>query len=259
MTVRAGAPAWAALLPAIVVLLCGDGIFLEQTVLSEPLFIFLSCAALYSAVRTDDSRRAWAWGATAGLLLGGLFGVWLAPVALGDASPSLMVSLGALFIVILAASLGQGLLQWGGARLRDQITWQPARARAAASSCWLPTRRRETTLAISRCRSGLPIAFGRGFCFCIPNSVLDGRAGTSRHGLLGRRRKRPPWTATAREAPSSYSNAQVWAIHRQASNRACCGNSSGPASTQDSAPAPRWPPAAQRRRCGGSPRASRRR
>jgi S1-C subfamily serine protease len=66
--------------------------------------------------------------ATAGLLLGGLFGVWLAPIALGDANPSLMVSLGALFIVILAASLGQALLQFAGARIRDQITWQPARA-----------------------------------------------------------------------------------------------------------------------------------
>jgi S1-C subfamily serine protease len=66
--------------------------------------------------------------ATAGLLLGGLFGVWLAPVALGNADPSLMVSLGALFIVILAASLGQGLFQYVGAKLRDRITWQPARA-----------------------------------------------------------------------------------------------------------------------------------
>jgi S1-C subfamily serine protease len=66
--------------------------------------------------------------ATAGLLLGGLFGVWLAPVALGDASPSLLVSLGALFIVILCASLGQGLFQWGGAKIRDRITWQPVRA-----------------------------------------------------------------------------------------------------------------------------------
>jgi S1-C subfamily serine protease len=66
--------------------------------------------------------------ATAGLLLGGLLGVWLAPIALGDADPSLLVSLGALFIVILAASLGQGLLQWGGARIRDRITWQPVRA-----------------------------------------------------------------------------------------------------------------------------------
>jgi S1-C subfamily serine protease len=66
--------------------------------------------------------------ATGGLLLGGLFGVWLAPVALGDANPSLMVSLGALFIVILAASLGQAVFQFAGARLRDKITWQPVRA-----------------------------------------------------------------------------------------------------------------------------------
>ena len=54
--------------------------------------------------------------ATGGLLLGGLFGVWLAPIALGDADPSLLVSLGALFIVILSASLGQALLQYAGAR-----------------------------------------------------------------------------------------------------------------------------------------------
>jgi len=66
--------------------------------------------------------------ATGGLLLGGLFGVWLAPVALGDANPSLLVSLGALFIVILAASLGQAVLQFAGARIRDRITWQPIRA-----------------------------------------------------------------------------------------------------------------------------------
>ncbi|MDN4171945.1 MarP family serine protease [Nocardioides sp. SOB77] len=66
--------------------------------------------------------------ATAGLLLGGLAGVWLAPVALGDAAPSLVVSLGALFIVILTASLGQAVLQYAGARIRDRITWQPVRA-----------------------------------------------------------------------------------------------------------------------------------
>jgi S1-C subfamily serine protease len=66
--------------------------------------------------------------ATGGLLLGGLFGVWLAPIALGDANPSLMVSLGALFIVILSASLGQALLQFAGSRIRDRITWQPVRA-----------------------------------------------------------------------------------------------------------------------------------
>ncbi|KAA1428274.1 MarP family serine protease [Nocardioides antri] len=66
--------------------------------------------------------------ATVGLLLGGLFGIWLAPVVLGGASPSLGVSLGALFIVILGASLGQALLQYAGARVRERITWQPVRA-----------------------------------------------------------------------------------------------------------------------------------
>ena len=66
--------------------------------------------------------------ATGGLLLGGLFGVWLAPIALGDSNPSLMVSLGALFIVILSASLGQAVFQFAGTRIRDRITWQPIRA-----------------------------------------------------------------------------------------------------------------------------------
>ncbi|KRE95431.1 peptidase S1 [Nocardioides sp. Soil774] len=66
--------------------------------------------------------------ATAGLLLGGLLGIWAAPLALGDAAPSLWVSLGALFIVIISASLGQALFQYVGARIRDRITWQPVRA-----------------------------------------------------------------------------------------------------------------------------------
>jgi S1-C subfamily serine protease len=75
--------------------------------------------------------------ATAGLLLGGLFGVWLAPVALGDAKPSLWVSLGALFIVILSASLGQALFQFVGAKLRNKITWQPIRALDAVGGALL--------------------------------------------------------------------------------------------------------------------------
>jgi S1-C subfamily serine protease len=66
--------------------------------------------------------------ATVGLLLGGAFGVWVAPMALGDADPSIWVSLGALFIVILSASLGQALFQYAGARLRERIKWQPIRA-----------------------------------------------------------------------------------------------------------------------------------
>ena len=66
--------------------------------------------------------------ATAGLLLGGLVGIWVAPLALGDAEPSLWVSLGALFIVILSASVGQGIFQYAGSLLRDRIPWQPVRA-----------------------------------------------------------------------------------------------------------------------------------
>lgn len=66
--------------------------------------------------------------ATVGLLVGGFLGIWLAPLVLRSADPSLAVSLGALFLVILSASLGQALMQYAGARVRDQITWQPARA-----------------------------------------------------------------------------------------------------------------------------------
>lgn len=65
---------------------------------------------------------------TVGLLLGGLGGIWLAPVLLGDAAPSLWVSLGALVVVLVAASVGQAVLQLFGARIRDAITWQPVRA-----------------------------------------------------------------------------------------------------------------------------------
>ncbi len=66
--------------------------------------------------------------ATTGLLLGGLAGIWLAPLLLGDAAPSLWVSLGALFVVLVMASLGQAILQYVGTRLRERITWQPIRA-----------------------------------------------------------------------------------------------------------------------------------
>lgn len=66
--------------------------------------------------------------ATIGLLLGGLFGIWLAPHLLGEADPSLWVSLAALFVVLVCASFGQAVLQYVGTRVRDQITWQPVRA-----------------------------------------------------------------------------------------------------------------------------------
>jgi S1-C subfamily serine protease len=66
--------------------------------------------------------------ATVGLLLGGVFGIWLSPRVLGSASPSVWVSLAALMIVLVCASLGQAMLQFAGSRIRDRITWQPVRA-----------------------------------------------------------------------------------------------------------------------------------
>src|SRR4051794_9015765 len=66
--------------------------------------------------------------ATAGLLVGGLIGIWLAPILLGDAAPSLWVSLGALFVVLVMASLGQAVLQFVGTKIRSTLTWQPIRA-----------------------------------------------------------------------------------------------------------------------------------
>lgn len=75
--------------------------------------------------------------ATAGLLAGGLAGIFLAPLLLSRFDPSLAVSLGALFVVILCASLGQALLQYAGARVRERITWQPARALDAVGGALL--------------------------------------------------------------------------------------------------------------------------
>ena len=66
--------------------------------------------------------------ATVGLILGGILGIWVAPLLLGEAKPSLAVSLWALLIVLVVASIGQALAQLIGARVRDTITWRPARA-----------------------------------------------------------------------------------------------------------------------------------
>ncbi|HWJ11239.1 MAG TPA: MarP family serine protease [Nocardioides sp.] len=75
--------------------------------------------------------------ATVGLLAGGFGGIFLAPLLLSRLDPSLAVSLGALFVVILCASLGQALLQYAGARVRERITWQPARALDAVGGALL--------------------------------------------------------------------------------------------------------------------------
>jgi S1-C subfamily serine protease len=66
--------------------------------------------------------------ATVGLVLGGLLGIWVAPKLLGNTQPSIWVSLGALFVVLVCASFGQAVLQYAGSRARATIRWQPVRA-----------------------------------------------------------------------------------------------------------------------------------
>ena len=75
--------------------------------------------------------------ATVGLICGGVIGIWLAPKILQNAEPSLAVSLGALFVVLVCASFGQAVFQYFGARLREKITWQPVRAVDAAGGAVL--------------------------------------------------------------------------------------------------------------------------
>lgn len=65
---------------------------------------------------------------TAGLILGGLVGIWLVPHLLGSQHSSLWVSLGALLVVLLGASVGQVAFQYVGVRVRETIRWQPARS-----------------------------------------------------------------------------------------------------------------------------------
>src|SRR4051794_19011143 len=68
--VRAGAPRAFGLIPAAVVALGGDGIFLEHSPISESLFIFLVAVALYAGVRALEGRSlAWPLALGAALAL----------------------------------------------------------------------------------------------------------------------------------------------------------------------------------------------
>ena len=91
-----GSP-WPALLPAAVVLLDTDEIFLEHNVMSEALFLFLLAVAIYASVRAIDApaRSAWRWAAVAGAVCvgstivrsAGLFGIPVLVVAMALSRP----------------------------------------------------------------------------------------------------------------------------------------------------------------------------
>ncbi|MDQ3936813.1 MAG: glycosyltransferase family 39 protein, partial [Actinomycetota bacterium] len=66
---RLGAPVWAACVPAGVVLLSGDQLYMEHTLLSEGPFLPLVAGGLYAAVRALDAERPLRWLALAGALL----------------------------------------------------------------------------------------------------------------------------------------------------------------------------------------------
>ena len=69
---RLGAPVWAGAIPAGVVLLSGDQLYMEHTLLSEAPFLPLLAGGLYAGVRalTGEERRL-AWLALAGALFAG--------------------------------------------------------------------------------------------------------------------------------------------------------------------------------------------
>lgn len=88
---RLGAPVGAAAVPAAVVLLSADQLYLEHALLSEAPFTFLVAAGLYAAARAASSARALPWTAGAGALLGAAaltrgVGLALVPLAAGWAA-----------------------------------------------------------------------------------------------------------------------------------------------------------------------------
>ena len=66
--------------------------------------------------------------ATAGLLVGGAAGVWIAPKVLEGYDPSLTVSMAALCGVLVCATIGQTIAALAGGAIRRRVTWHPARA-----------------------------------------------------------------------------------------------------------------------------------
>ena len=69
IVVRAGGPRWLGLVPAAIVALGGDQMFLEHSVLSETLFTFLTACGVYAAVRCTGDGRTLPWAAAAGVVL----------------------------------------------------------------------------------------------------------------------------------------------------------------------------------------------
>ncbi len=79
---RTGAPPWLGLAPAAVVFFGGTGLFLEHSLLSDPLFAFLQAVGVYAAVRALYEPRL-RWPLLAGAAIGIAF--WVRTVAISSA------------------------------------------------------------------------------------------------------------------------------------------------------------------------------
>jgi hypothetical protein len=66
---KAGAPLWLGLVPAGIVLLSGDFLFLETALLTETLWMLFIAAALWAAMSAPDSQYTRRWLVMAGILL----------------------------------------------------------------------------------------------------------------------------------------------------------------------------------------------
>ncbi len=106
---RTGAPPWLGLAPAAAVFFGGTGLFLEHSLLSDPLFAFLQALGVYAAVRAlYEPRLRWP------LLTGAAIGVafWVRTVAISSA---LLVA--PLFLLAAAGGRRRRLLSAASASL----------------------------------------------------------------------------------------------------------------------------------------------
>lgn len=79
---RTGAPPWLGLLPAAVAFFGGTGLFLEHSLLADPLFAFLQALGVYATIRALYEPR-WRWPLLAGVAVGLAF--WVKTVAISSA------------------------------------------------------------------------------------------------------------------------------------------------------------------------------
>ena len=125
---RLGAPVWAAAIPAGVVLLSGDELYMEHTLLSEAPFLPLLAAGLYAAVRAIGASRPFAWLALAGALFAStaLFrnvGMILLPVLVLWVLVAMRPRLASAGVAAAAAAAVLGVYAIGAALDGDNTGW----------------------------------------------------------------------------------------------------------------------------------------